>query len=152
MGGHRADQLSGVQLTALAEISGELGSVLHVISATAPGFSGFGEAYFSTVRQGAIKGWKKHTEMACNLVVPVGEVRFVLFDDRAGSSTSGQFQEIVLSRKPYRRLTIPAGMWFSFEGRAEHLNLVLNVASVPYSPGEGLSLPLDSALIPPYAF
>ena len=145
-------QLTGVVVTPLAVIPGALGSVMHVMKGGAPGYHGFGEAYFSTVEQGAVKGWKLHQEMACNLVVPVGEVRFVIFDDRPGSGTRGSFQEILLSPEDYRRLTIPPALWFAFQGRSPGLNLILNVASVPHSPSEARSLPLENDQIPSYAF
>jgi dTDP-4-dehydrorhamnose 3,5-epimerase len=145
-------QLTGVEVTPLAVVPGALGSVMHVVRVGAPGFEGFGEAYFSTVDQGAIKGWKLHLEMVCNLVVPVGEVRFVIFDDRPQSATRGGFQEVVLSPGDYRRLTIPPSLWFAFEGRAAGTNLILNVASVPHSSSEQRNLPLENEQIPAYAF
>lgn len=145
-------QLTGVEVTPLAVIPGHLGSVMHIVRVGARGFEGFGEAYFSTVDQGAIKGWKLHSEMVCNLVVPVGEVRFVIFDDRPHSETRGSFQEVVLSPVHYRRLTIPPLLWFAFEGRSAGTNLILNVASVPHSPSEERSLPLENEQIPAYAF
>ena len=30
----------------------------------------------------AIKGWKRHKKMVLNLIVPIGSVRFILYDDR----------------------------------------------------------------------
>lgn len=141
-----------MQVTDLAVIPGARGSVMHVLSETAPGFSGFGEAYFSTVDHGAVKGWKLHREMVCNLVVPVGEVRFVIFDDRPGSVSRGRFQEVVLSPDDYRRLTIPPSLWFAFQGRSTSTNLILNVASVAHSPAEETSLALENDVIPPYGF
>ena len=54
---------------------------------TSAGYAGFGEAYFSQVDKGAIKAWKRHKKMTLNLLVPVGEIKFVLFDDREASNT-----------------------------------------------------------------
>ncbi|MDN3683999.1 dTDP-4-dehydrorhamnose 3,5-epimerase family protein [Vibrio sinaloensis] len=70
--------------------------------------------FFSEVNFGEIKGWKKHTEMVLNLVVPAGKIKFVAYDDRAQSSTYGQFYQTELSAENYCRLTVPQGVWLAF--------------------------------------
>jgi dTDP-4-dehydrorhamnose 3,5-epimerase len=128
--------IEGVIFTPLSIIDTEGGDVLHAMKASDVGFNGFGESYFSTVESGAIKGWKLHREMVLNLVVPVGRVRFVVFDDRDGSKTAGQFSETVLSRDNYGRLTVPAKLWLAFQGVSEQESLLLNIASIPHDPDE----------------
>ena len=93
--------IDGVMFTPLSIIDTKGGDVLHAMKSGDPGFNGFGESYFSTIIPGAIKGWKLHNEMVLNLVVPVGCIRFVIFDDRKGSKTEGEFSEFLLSRKNY---------------------------------------------------
>ena len=66
-------------LTPLRIIGVKGGDVLHAMKDTDDGFSGFGEAYFSSIEKGCIKGWKKHTNMTLNIVVPVGVIKFVFF-------------------------------------------------------------------------
>lgn len=139
------DKLEGVILTPLRIIPGALGSVFHGMKATDPGFEGFGEVYFSTVRKGAIKGWKKHTKMVLNIVVPVGEIRFVIYDDRAESPTSGNFQDIILSPENYYRITVPHGLWMCFQGIGSELNLLMNAASIPHDPEEAINDPVESS-------
>ena len=135
--------LDGVLLTPLKIIDTLGGDVLHGLKRSDPGFSGFGEAYFSTVEKGAIKAWKRHREMILNLVVPVGAVRFVLFDDRQGSSSIGKYQEETLSRSNYQRLTVPAMLWMGFQGVSDGPNILLNVASIPHQPEEAERLELE---------
>ena len=89
--------IEGVIFTPLSIIDTDGGDVLHAMKSSDVGFSGFGESYFSTVESFAKKGWKLHREMVLNLVVPVGCIRFVIFDDRANSITEGKFDEFVLS-------------------------------------------------------
>jgi dTDP-4-dehydrorhamnose 3,5-epimerase len=128
--------IEGVIFNPLSIIDTKGGDVLHAMKASDVGFSSFGECYFSTVESGAIKGWKLHHEMVLNLVVPVGSVRFVIFDDKEGSKTAGQFSEIVLSREHYGRLTVPAKLWMGFQGLDEQESLLLNIASIPHDPDE----------------
>jgi len=85
--------------------------------------------------------------MILNIIVPVGEIGFVLFDDREGCLTRGNFFEIVLSRKNYFRLTIPAGIWMAFYGIGEGENLLLNIASILHDPTEAVNLPIENDYI-----
>lgn len=141
-----------MRVTPLAIIEGAQGSVLHALRADADGFAGFGEAYFSTVEQGAVKGWKRHTRMVCNLVVPVGAVRFVIHDGREASATQGAQMQVLLSPDEYRRLTVPPGLWFAFQGVGAGINLILNVASIAHDPAEVESLPIGDPAAPRHAF
>lgn len=136
---------AGVRLTPLRIIPGESGDVLHGLKASDSEYVSFGEAYFSTVKQGSRKGWKKHTRMTLNLVVPVGEIGFVLFDDREKKPA---FFEVALSRKNYQRLTVPPGIWMAFYGIGEEENMLLNIASIPHDPKEAETLPLENDHIP----
>ena len=76
------ENIDGVILTSLGIIEVEGGNVLHAMKQEDNGFNGFGEAYFSTAEHKVIKGWKRHFEMTLNIVVPIGHIRFVLYDDR----------------------------------------------------------------------
>ena len=78
--------IDGLSVTPLDIIDVTGGNVLHIIKASDKSYSGFGEAYFSTVDYGVIRGWKRNRDMRLNLVVPVGSVRFVAYDNRNKSS------------------------------------------------------------------
>ncbi|GHT15599.1 hypothetical protein AGMMS4956_15910 [Bacteroidia bacterium] len=124
-------RIEGILLTPLKQIFHPQGDVFHAMKKSDAGFAGFGEAYFSTVRQNEIKAWKKHTQMTLNLIVPLGKIRFVAWDDREGSSTRGCFNEFVLSPQNYARLTIPPMIWLAFEGIDDN-NLLLNIANLEH--------------------
>jgi dTDP-4-dehydrorhamnose 3,5-epimerase len=128
--------IDGVIFTPLPIINTVGGDVLHGMKESDEGFHRFGEAYFSTIKSGAIKGWKLHQEMVLNLVVPEGSVGFVIFDDRDSSKTAGEFSEILLSRKIYGRLTVPPKLWVGFKGVSEKDSLLLNIANIPHDKNE----------------
>jgi dTDP-4-dehydrorhamnose 3,5-epimerase len=142
------DNIEGVVLTPLRIIRGDAGNVMHALKSHEESFTGFGEAYFSTVKKDAVKGWKKHRRMELNLIVPAGEIFFVLFDEREKSSTKGSFQQITLSPDNYQRLTVPPGIWMAFKGLHADMNMLLNIASIPHDPAEAENLPVDNDLIP----
>mgnify|MGYP006188121137 FL=1 len=121
-------------ITPLDIIKVNKGDVMHAMKSHDPGFSGFGEAYFSVVSYNAIKAWKRHHEMTLNLVVPVGKIRFVLFDDRKASNT--QFQEVIISKDNYCRLTVPPMVWIGFEGLSDNGSMLLNIADIQHNPHE----------------
>ncbi|MBS1680686.1 MAG: dTDP-4-dehydrorhamnose 3,5-epimerase family protein [Bacteroidetes bacterium] len=132
--------MKGVVVTLLKKIPGELGDVRHGLKQSDSDFQSFGEAYFSTVKKGYVKGWKKHQRMVLNLIVAEGKIRFIIYDDRQGSETQGQYFQITLSpAENYSRLTIQPGLWLAFEGVGDGNNLLLNIASIEHDPTEAES-------------
>lgn len=129
-------KIDGVRLTPLKSIATPGGDVLHAMKNSDPGFAGFGEAYFSTVEPGAVKAWKRHHEMVLNLIVPIGSILFVILDDREESPTRGVFDEVVLSRDYYYRLTVPPMLWMGFQCTGNIPGMLLNVANIPHDPTE----------------
>jgi len=122
--------MDGVILTPLKQIHNPKGDVYHAMKKNDEGFDGFGEAYFSTIHKGDIKGWKKHTKMTLNLVVPVGEIEFVVYNE-----ISKEFFAVKISQNNYQRLTVKAGLWMGFRGLQEN-NMLLNLASIEHDPLE----------------
>ena len=127
--------IDGVYCTKLNIISTPGGDVLHAMKNIDNGFVDFGEAYFSEIEFDKVKAWKRHTKMTLNLVVPIGRIKFVLFDDRMPGH-SIQFQEIKMSRENYFRLTIPPMIWVGFQGLYEPGSLLLNISDIPHNPDE----------------
>jgi dTDP-4-dehydrorhamnose 3,5-epimerase len=141
-------QIDGVTIVPLREIADARGAVLHFMRADAPDFTRFGEAYFSEVAPGVVKGWKRHTRQTQNLTVPAGRIRLVLYDGRADSPTSGQIQTLELGRPDaYRRVRVPPGIWYAFGNIGAQPALLANCADLPHDPGESESKPLNDASI-----
>jgi len=128
--------IEGLLITPTKIISTLGGDVFHAMKKSDLGYAGFGEAYFSTIEPNAIKAWKRHREMTLNLLVPIGEVRFVIHDDRPYSLTQGIFQQVTLSRENYKRLTIPPLVWVGFQGMGVERAMLLNIADIQHDPIE----------------
>ena len=135
--------IDGVFVTPLRRIQHPKGFILHGLRASEDSFTGFGEAYFSSINSKEIKGWKKHSAMVMNLLVPVGAVKFVIFDDRKNSGSYGEYFELIVDEDNYCRLTVPPGVWMAFEGKGKELNLVLNIANIEHDPDEAQDIPLE---------
>lgn len=127
--------MDGVTITPLRQIANAKGDIFHVMKKSDEGFFGFGEAYFSTIKTGEVKGWKKHLDMTLNIVVITGEVKFVIYDGKI-------FYSVNLSKGNYQRLTIKPGLWLAFKGVADD-NILLNLANIEHDPDESESYDLN---------
>ena len=126
--------LENITLTKLSRIKTQGGDVLHGIKKNEKTFKGFGEAYFSNIDAGKVKGWKLHKEMTMNLIVPSGSVKFVFFHENLKSS-----KEFIIGSLNYSRITVPPKIWFAFKGLdAEYPNLVFNFANIEHLPNEAI--------------
>lgn len=129
--------MDGVVLTPLKQIHNPKGDIFHAMKKSDIGFNGFGEAYFSTICKACIKGWKKHTKMTLNLVVPIGEIQFVLYNEK-----TEEFFDVKLSQDNYQRLTVKAGLWMAFRAVKDN-SMLLNLASIEHDPNEAINLDLN---------
>jgi dTDP-4-dehydrorhamnose 3,5-epimerase len=138
-------QIDGVGITPLREIRDERGAVLHMLRADAADFAGFGECYFSEIAPGAVKAWKRHHRQTQNIAVPIGRVRFVIYDDRAASVTRGAIDVFDLGRPDaYVRLRIPPLLIYGFACTSAQPALMVNCATIPHDPAESDTLKLDA--------
>lgn len=139
--------IDGVKITPLRQILDERGKVMHMLRNNDAHFQKFGEIYFSCVYPGAIKAWHLHREMTLNYAVPHGRIKLVLFDNREGSGTQGEIQEIFLGVDNYLLVTIPPLIWNGFKGLGTETAIVANCATHPHDPQEILRLdPFDPSI------
>jgi dTDP-4-dehydrorhamnose 3,5-epimerase len=137
--------INGLTVIPLREIADTRGAVLHMWRADAADFRSFGECYFSEIRPGAIKAWKRHRRQTQNLCVPVGRVRFVIYDPRGGSSTMGLVDVVELGRPDaYARLSISPLLWYGFTCISSTPALIANCTDMPHDPTEGEAIELHA--------
>ena len=116
----------------------EEGDVLHALKSTDKEFSGFGEAYFSSIKTQKIKAWKRHLKMTMNLVVPVGNVQFNFYDDQKDILIN-----TIIGEKNYSRITVPPMIWFGFKGLSSSTSYILNISDINHDPLEVERKPLS---------
>lgn len=130
------------RFTELRRIETSGGEVMKALTAEEADFKGLGEAYFSRVNAGCVRGWKRHNEMTVNVVVPVGHVRFVIAEQTENADEIS-FQHFDLGPDfTHGRLTIEPGTWFGFMGGTEG-GLVLNLSDIVHRPDEADGKELD---------
>ena len=143
--------IEGVTITPLKQILDERGKVMHMLRNDSDVFADFGEIYFSCIYPGAIKAWHIHKKMTLNYAVPFGNIKFVLYDDRADSPTKGELMEIFLGQDNYCLVTVPPMVWNGFKGIGNETAIVANCASIPHDSEEIERLdPFDPSI--PYAW
>lgn len=140
--------IQGVCIRLLRQIPDERGKVMHMLRWDDPHFERFGEIYFSMVGPGVVKGWHCHERMTLNYAVISGHIKLVLYDDREGSLTRGQVQEIFTGESNYALITVPPGTWNGFKGLGTGPAIVANCATEPHDPGEMSRLDPMSGAIP----
>jgi len=140
--------IEGVRVFPLRRIQDERGMVMHMLRADDPHFEGFGEIYFSVIYPGIIKGWHLHSRMTINYAVVEGNIKLVLYDQRAGSKTHGQVQEIVFGQINYQLVRVPPGVVNGFTTVGDRQAIVANCASIPHDPGENTRIDPFTPAIP----
>ena len=140
--------IDGVSVTPLKVLGDERGAVLRWMRPDTPSFKDFGEAYFSKVAVGAVKAWKRHNRMTMNLTVPMGRVRFVLYDDRPDSPTKGEVQVVEIGADNHSLLSVEPGIWNGFTAVGDVPALIANMADMVHDPEEFDRLEADSSEIP----
>jgi dTDP-4-dehydrorhamnose 3,5-epimerase len=86
--------------------------------------------------------------MTLNYAVIHGEIKFVLYDDRVGSPTRGEIQELFISPQNYMLITVPPMVWNGFKSVGLDTSIVANCATMPHNPEEIERKRVDDPYIP----
>lgn len=132
--------ISSLIYTPLKQVAHPKGKIFHALRKSEECFSEFGEAYFTAINTAETKGWKKHTLMRINLIVPVGKVLFHIHDEYTGTTKNYTLSP----EENYGRLTVPPLYWVAFTGLGPGVNIILNIASIEHSPDEAMNAPLET--------
>ena len=130
--------LDNISVTQLKSFSLDSGDVKHILKKSDKDYRGYGETYISFIKFNHVKGWKRHKRMTMNLVVPIGAVKFVFYDN-----LSSTFREEIIGNKNYCRLTVPPNIWFSFKGISRENNLIFNISDIEHDPKEQETLNIN---------
>ena len=140
--------IDGVVVKPLRRIPDERGFIMHMLRSDDPDFEKFGEIYFSTIFPGVVKAWHLHKEMILNYSVISGMVKLVLYDDRDGSPTKGELQELFIGRENYQLVKIPPFVWNGFKGIGTEMAILANCASLAHDPDEIVRMAPDDPMFP----
>ena len=126
-----------IKVKKLKKFNLEDGDVYHALKASESEYYGFKEAYFSTIKNNKIKAWKRHYKMTMNLIVPIGEVQFIFYDEN-----KNLLKNLMIGEENYSRITVPPMIWFGFKGVSLNTSYILNISNEIHDPLEVERKPL----------
>ena len=126
-----------IKVKKLKKFNLEEGDVYHALKASESEYYGFKEAYFSTIKNNKIKAWKRHYKMTMNLIVPIGEVQFIFYDEN-----KNLLKNLMIGEENYSRITVPPMIWFGFKGVSLNTSYILNISNEIHDPLEVERKPL----------
>ena len=135
--------IEGCLISPLKIVPKDGGQIRRGLRASDIGYEGFSEIYFSSIDSGVTSDWKRHKRMTLNIVVPVGEITFFLYDDRIDSTTYSKFFQITLGENRYCRLTVPPNIWVAFRGLTQPTSMLANIANMEHDPDEADREPIS---------
>jgi dTDP-4-dehydrorhamnose 3,5-epimerase len=142
--------IDGLNIMPLKVITDERGKIMKMADSNSALFEKFGEIYFSFINPGIIKGWKKHQAAIQLFSVPIGTIKFVIYDDRPDSPTKNELQEIECGEDNYQLIKMPANVWYSWKTTSTFPAMIASLTSEPHNPTEATSAEINNNSIIPY--
>ena len=91
--------IEGVSLRRATVIPDQRGRLGEIMRADDPRFEKFGQVYFTSTYPGVVKAWHFHKLQTDNFYVIKGLLKIGLYDERQGSQTKGEVNEIYLGEQ-----------------------------------------------------
>lgn len=109
--------------------------------------------YQAMIRPGKIKGWIYHESQDDRIVVSCGFLKWVLYDQREGSSTYKMINEIIMSERNRKLLVIPRLVVHAAQNIGTCDAMFVNLPTRPYNHADPdkFRIALESSEIP-YSF
>ena len=111
-------------LRKLEKILNPKGDILLGLKKNDIEYKSFSELYFSKVHYNNVKGWKIHKKATMNIVVPFGNIKFVIYDD-----ISKTFFSEIIGIDEYKLITIYPNVYFGFKGLTDPFSILANVSN-----------------------
>lgn len=111
------------------------GELVEVLAPPEDSDTGIRNIHMSIIYPGEIKAWHLHPEKRETLVCLTGMLKLVFFDDREGSATRGELQEVFSGELNYCRVGIPPGLKHAARAYGGERARVLVLSDKPFEPG-----------------
>jgi dTDP-4-dehydrorhamnose 3,5-epimerase len=125
--------IDGVTVRKLRVIPDERGYLMEMLRSDWPEFEKLGQVYVTAVYPGVVKGWHYHKIQADHFVCVAGMAKVVLYDDREGSPTQGEVDEVVMGHLNPVLLKIPPGVMHGFKAISQEMALIVNMPTELYN-------------------
>lgn len=125
--------IQGVEIKHLKPRADERGFLMEILRTDDAIFEKFAQVYVSLNYPGVIRAWHYHQHQTDYWAVVRGMVKAVLYDNREGSPTRGQVQEIYLGEHNPILLKIPVGVLHGYKTIGVEPSLLLNFPTELYN-------------------
>jgi dTDP-4-dehydrorhamnose 3,5-epimerase len=142
--------IEGVATKKLKVIPDERGRLMECLRSDDDLFIKFGQFYMTTTLPGVVKGWHLHHVQWDNIVCVKGLIKLVLCDQRDGSPTKGQIDELFLGEHDPLLVRVPPGVWHGWKCVSVDEAYIVNAPTEVYvydAPDQD-ELPHDTPNIP----
>jgi dTDP-4-dehydrorhamnose 3,5-epimerase len=142
--------IDGVVIKQLRVLPDERGHLMEMMRSDDDVFEVFGQAYVTTTYPGVIKAWHMHLKQDDNVVCVRGMIKLGLYDDRDGSPTRGEVQEIFLGEHRPVLVHIPKEVYHGWKCVSEYEAFIVNMPTelYDYNDPDEHRLPYDTDKIP----
>jgi len=124
--------IQGVEIKKLKVITDNRGFLMEMLRCDDSIFEKFGQVYLSVCKPKIVKGWHYHKKQTDNFVVVKGNAKVVLYDNREGSPTKGQVQEVFMGEKNPILLKIPTYVVHGITPEGDEPSYLVNCPTLPY--------------------
>ncbi len=125
--------ISGVHIRRARVIPDERGRLGEIFRCDDPLFEKFGQVYFTTTYSGIVKAWHYHKVQTDSVYVIQGLIKMALYDEREGSPTFGEINELYLGEHCPALAKIPPGVYHGWMCVSEREAIIINVPTEPYN-------------------
>jgi len=124
--------IDGVSVRGAKVMPDERGRLGEIMRADDPWFTKFGQVYFTTTYPGVVKAWHFHKKQTDHFYVARGTIKVALYDERKGSATYGEVNEVYLSEHRPGLVRIPPEVQHGWMCVGQEEAYIVNVVSEMY--------------------
>ena len=136
--------IDGLKIEKLKVVPRAEGELVEVLAPAVDEDTGIRNVHISTIYPGEINAWHYHERKRETIVCLAGMIKLVLYDDREGSPTAGELQELHTGELNYCRVSIPPGLKHAAKTHGDRQARVLVLSDKPLDPSGP-----DKILVPP---
>jgi len=117
----------------LKYIPDERGRLMEILRNDEDLFAGFGQVYLTTTYPNVVKAWHYHQGQDDFIVCIKGMIKLALYDNRDGSSTKGEINELFIGDFNPMLVRVPKKVFHGWKCISEDEAIIINIPTEPYN-------------------
>jgi dTDP-4-dehydrorhamnose 3,5-epimerase len=130
------DMIDGVAIKTLKVIPDERGRLMEILRSDDEIFTRFGQVYMTTTYPQVVKAWHYHRKQDDLIACVKGMIKLVLYDDREGSPTRGEVNELFVGDHAPRLVRVPQMVYHGWKCVSLEEAIIINAPTMVYNYGE----------------